>query len=75
MRIYRVAGCKTEIEIRAESPDYERIDAAEALALLRELPDPRFIRRRALSLFLALSLDHPTPSFYRFVWHIGIPTF
>lgn len=49
MRIYRVAGCKTQIEIRAECPDYERIDAAEALALLRELPDPRFIRRLQLS--------------------------
>jgi hypothetical protein len=37
MRIYRVAGSKTEIEIPVEPPDYERIDAAEALALLREL--------------------------------------
>ncbi len=45
MRIYRVAGCKTEIEIPAERPDYERIDAREALALLRELPDPRLVRR------------------------------
>ena len=49
MRIYRVAGCKTEIEIPVERPDYERIDAAEALALLRELPDPRMIRRLHLS--------------------------
>ena len=49
MRIYRVAGCKTEIEIPAEAPDYERIDAAEALALLRELPDLRLIRRLHLS--------------------------
>ncbi len=49
MRIYRVAGFKTEIEIPANTPDYERIDASEALALLRELPDPRFIRRLQLS--------------------------
>jgi hypothetical protein len=49
MRIYRVAGCKTGIEIPVERPDYERIDAAEALALLRELPDPRMIRRLQLS--------------------------
>jgi hypothetical protein len=41
MRIYRVAGCKSEIEIPEEVADYERIDAAHALALLRELPDPR----------------------------------
>ncbi len=45
MRIYRVAGCKTEIEIPVEGPDYDRISAAEALALLRELPDPRLARR------------------------------
>lgn len=45
MRIYRVAGCKTEIEIPDEIPDYGRIDATEALALLRELPDPRIVRR------------------------------
>ncbi len=49
MRIYRVAGCKTEIEISAEAPDYERINAAEALALLRELPDLRLIHRLHLS--------------------------
>jgi hypothetical protein len=49
MRIYRVAGCKTEIEIPARTTDYERIDAAEALALLRELPDPRCVRRLHLS--------------------------
>jgi hypothetical protein len=49
MRIYRVAGCKTEIEIPDEVADYERIDAAEALALLRELPDPRIVRRLHIS--------------------------
>ena len=45
MRIYRVAGCKAEIEIPDRTADYERIDAAQALALLRELPDPRLVRR------------------------------
>jgi hypothetical protein len=45
MRIYRVAACNTRIEIPAVQPDYERIDVTEALALLRELPDPRMIRR------------------------------
>jgi hypothetical protein len=45
MRIYRVAACKAEIEIPDQVPDYERIDAAEAFALLRELPDPRLVRR------------------------------
>jgi hypothetical protein len=49
MRIYRVAGCKTEIEIPDQIADYERIDAAQALALLRELPDPRLVRRLHLS--------------------------
>jgi hypothetical protein len=49
MHIYRVAGSKTEIEIPVEPPDYECIDAAEALALLRELPDQRIIRRLHLS--------------------------
>jgi hypothetical protein len=49
MRIYRVAGCKAEIEIPEEIADYERIDAAQALALLRELPDPRRVRRLHLS--------------------------
>ena len=49
MRIYRVAGCKAEIEIPAAAPDYERIDAAGALMLLRELPDLRVIRRLHLS--------------------------
>lgn len=49
VRVYRVAGCKTEIEIPIGLPDYERIDAAEALALLRELPDPRLVRRLHLS--------------------------
>jgi hypothetical protein len=45
IRIYRVAGCKAEIEIPDQAADYERIDAAQALALLRELPDPRLVRR------------------------------
>jgi hypothetical protein len=49
MRIYRVAGCKAEIEIPDEIADYDRIDAAQALALLRELPDPRLVRRLQLS--------------------------
>ena len=49
MRIYRVAGCQTEIEIPVEPPHYERIDAAATLTLLRELPDPRLIRRLQLS--------------------------
>ncbi len=49
MRIYRVAGCKAEIEIPDEIADYERIDAAQALALLRELPDLRLVRRLHLS--------------------------
>jgi hypothetical protein len=49
IRIYRIAGCKTEIEIPVETPDYERINAAEALALLRELPDLRLILRLHLS--------------------------
>jgi hypothetical protein len=49
MRIYRVAGCKTEIEIPEQVADYERIDAAQALALLRELPDMRRVRRLHLS--------------------------
>jgi hypothetical protein len=49
MRIYCVAGCKAEIEISEEVADYERIDAAQALALLRELPDPRRVRRLHLS--------------------------
>jgi hypothetical protein len=49
MRVFCVAGCKTEIEIPAEPPDYERLDAADALALLRELPDPRLVRRLHLS--------------------------
>jgi hypothetical protein len=45
MQIYRVAGCKTEIEIPDQIADYQRIDAAQALALLLELPDPRLVRR------------------------------
>src|ERR1700688_354301 len=49
MRIYRVAGCKAEIEIPEAVADYERIDAAQALALLRELPDPRRVHRLHLS--------------------------
>jgi hypothetical protein len=49
MRIYCVAGCKAEIEIPDEIADYERIDATQALALLRELPDPRLVRRLHLS--------------------------
>ena len=49
MQIYQVAGCKTEIEIPDQIADYERIDAARALALLRELPDPRRVRRLHLS--------------------------
>jgi hypothetical protein len=49
MRIYRVAGCKAEIEIPDRIANYERIDAAQALALLRELPDPRRVRRLHLN--------------------------
>jgi hypothetical protein len=49
MRIYRIAGCKTEIEIPDQAADYARIDAAEALALLRELPDPRLVHRLHLN--------------------------
>jgi hypothetical protein len=49
MRIYRVAGCKAEIEIPDQVADYDRIDAAQALALLRESPDPRLVRRLQLS--------------------------
>jgi len=49
MRVYRVAGCTTEIEIQDEPADYERIDAEEALALLRELPDLRRVGRLHLS--------------------------
>jgi hypothetical protein len=49
MRIYCVAGCKAEIEISEQVADYERIDAVQALALLRELPDPRRVHRLHLS--------------------------
>jgi hypothetical protein len=49
MRVFCVAGCRTEIEIAASAADYERIDAAEALALLRQLPDLRLVRRLHLS--------------------------
>jgi hypothetical protein len=47
--VYRVAGLQTRIEIPAEPPAYQRIDATEALALLRELPDPRLVHRLHLS--------------------------
>lgn len=47
--VYRVAGIRTRIEIPADTPGYPRIDAAEMLALLRELPDPRLIHRLHLS--------------------------
>jgi hypothetical protein len=49
MRVYRVACCMTDIEIPAEPPVYNRMDATEALALLRELPDLRFVHRLQLS--------------------------
>ncbi len=49
VHIYRVAACNTRIEISTEPADYDRIDATEALALLRELPDPRLVRRLHLS--------------------------
>src|ERR1700693_3731583 len=49
MRIYRVSRCEAEIEIPDQIADYERIDAAQALALLRELPDPRLVRRLHVS--------------------------
>ena len=49
MRIYCIASCRTEIEIPAEPPDYDRIDAGEALALLGEMPDLRLVRRLHLS--------------------------
>ncbi len=49
VHIYRVAGCRTRIEILAAMPHYDRIDASEALALLRELPDPRLVRRLHVS--------------------------
>jgi len=49
VHVYRVAGCRTRIEIPAEPAGYPRIDATEALALLRELPDPRLIDRLHLS--------------------------
>jgi hypothetical protein len=55
MQIYRVAACETDVEIPAELPPYDRIDVAEALALLRELPDLRLISRLQLS---------DEPSFY-----------
>jgi hypothetical protein len=45
VNIYRVAGCHTRVEIPAGPPSYDRIDAAEALALLRELPDLRIVHR------------------------------
>ena len=49
VHVYRVAACRTRIEIPADTPSYQRIDAAETLELLRELPDPRLIRRLHLS--------------------------
>lgn len=49
VHVYRVAACGTRIEIPAEPPGYPRIDAVEALALLRELPDPRLVHRLHLS--------------------------
>jgi hypothetical protein len=49
VHVYRVAGCKTCIEIPAAAPEYDRIDASEALALLREVPDPRLVLRLHLS--------------------------
>ncbi len=49
MQIYCVSGCKTEIEIPVQVADYQRIDASEALSLLRELPDFRRVRRLHLS--------------------------
>jgi hypothetical protein len=49
INVYRVAGSDTRIEIPAATPHYNRIDAAEALALLRELPDPRLVLRLQLS--------------------------
>jgi len=47
--VYRVAAFRTDIEIPAATPHYDRIDASEALALLRELPDPRLVLRLQLS--------------------------
>jgi hypothetical protein len=49
VHVYRVAACNTRIKIPAETPNYNRIDAAEALALLRELPDPRLVYRLQLN--------------------------
>ncbi len=49
MRVYRLAGSATDIEIPEKAPDYDRLDATEALGLLRELPDLRFVRRLQLS--------------------------
>jgi hypothetical protein len=49
VRVYRVAACGTAIEIPAETADYNRIEAAEVLTLLRELPDPRLVTRLQLS--------------------------
>ncbi len=49
VHIYRVAGWDARIEIPAAAPHYDRIDAAQALALLRELPDPRLVLRLHLS--------------------------
>ena len=54
MHVYRIAGCHTRVEIPAGPPPYDRIDAAETLALLRELPDLRFVYRLHLSDELSL---------------------
>lgn len=45
VRIYRIAGGRTRIEIPDVTPSYERIGPDEALALLRELPDLRLVDR------------------------------
>ena len=49
MHVYRLAGCRAEIEFPAAAPNYDRIDVADAVALLRELPDVRLVRRLQLS--------------------------
>jgi hypothetical protein len=49
MHVYRMAGCRTEIEFPAAAPNYDRIDVADAVSLLRELPDVRLVRCLQLS--------------------------
>ncbi|MGA3302519.1 MAG: hypothetical protein ABSC72_04440 [Methylovirgula sp.] len=49
VRVYLVALCNTRIEIMDRPTYYQRIDAVEALALLRELPDLRLVYRLQLS--------------------------